>query len=202
MATWPVTVSFTEDEIIPVGVPYRLLHVLIVSEDGRECPAGETGEIYVNSAFRFSGYYTDPARTQEVLVADPLHKGWAERFFRTGDLGFMNAAGQLVVVGRKDSMIKHRGYRMELGEVEYAAMGAGDVGTCCCLVDKAVEDGDLFFFYTGAIEEKELKAGLKGLLPKYAIPENIIHLDQMPYNANLKADRRQLAQMIPAYKKG
>ena len=37
---------------------------------------------------------------------------------------------------------------------------------------------------------------------KYAIPENIIHLDQMPYNANLKADRRQLAQMIPAYKKG
>ena len=202
VATWPVTGSFGEDEIIPVGVPYRLLHVLIVSEDGRECPAGETGEIYVNSAFRFSGYYNDPERTKEALVTDPLHRGWAERFFRTGDLGFMNAAGQLVVVGRKDSMIKHRGYRMELGEVEYAAMGAGDVGTCCCLVDRDVEDGDLFFFYTGAISEKDLRNGLKKVLPKYAIPENIIHLDQMPYNANLKADRRQLAQMIPAYKKG
>ena len=201
VATWPVTGSFSEDEIIPAGPPFRLMHILIVSEDGQECPTGVTGEIYVNSMFRFEGYYNDPERTKEALVTDPLHRGWAERFFRTGDLGFMNAAGQLVVVGRKDSMIKHRGYRMELGEVEYAAMGAGDVGTCCCLVDRDVEDGDLFFFYTGAISEKDLRNGLKKVLPKYAIPENIIHLDQMPYNANLKADRRQLAQMIPAYKK-
>ena len=200
VATWPVTGSFHDDEIIPAGTPYRLLHVLIIDEEGRECPEGTTGEIYVNSMFRFSGYYKDPERTREVLVTDPLNRGWNETFFRTGDLGFMNKKGQLVVVGRKDSMIKHKGYRMELGEVEYAAMGTGQAGTCCCLLDREAADGDLYFFYTGTIKEKELRAVFRKLLPKYAIPEHNIHLDQMPYNANRKADRLQLAKMILSYK--
>ena len=150
--------------------------------------------------FRFSGYYNDPERTKEVLVTDPLNRGWSERFFRTGDLGFFNENGQLVVVGRKDSMIKHKGYRMELGEVEYAAMGTGQVGTCVCLLDREVSDGDLFLFYTGAIEEKDLRSALKNILPKYALPEKIIRLEKMPYNSNLKADRLQLTKMIPSYK--
>ena len=201
VATWPVIGDFREDEIVPAGTPYRLIHVLLVNEEGQECKTGETGEIYVNSTFRFSGYYNDPERTKEVLIADPLNKGWSERFFRTGDLGFMNEAGQLVVVGRKDSMIKHKGYRMELGEVEYAAMGTGEVGTCCCLLDREVADGDLFFFYTGPISEKDLRAKLRTILPKYALPEHIIHLDQMPYNSNRKADRLELTRMMADYKK-
>ena len=201
VATWPVVGNFSDDEILPSGTPYRLLHVLIVGEDGKECPKGTTGEIYVNSTFRFSGYYNDPERTSEVLVTDPLNRGYSERFFRTGDLGFFNKEGQLVVVGRKDSMIKHKGYRMELGEVEYAAMGTGRAGTCCCLLDREVEDGELFFFYTGSIKEKDLRSAFRKILPKYAIPENIIHLDQMPYNSNRKADRLALANMIPSYKK-
>ena len=200
VATWPVIGDFSDDEIVPAGTPYRLIHVLIVSEDGKECRQGETGEIYVNSTFRYSGYYNDPERTQEALVTDPLNRGWAERFFRTGDLGFMNEAGQLVIVGRKDSMVKHKGYRMELGEVEYAAMGVGNVGTCCCLLDREVEAGDLFFFYTGSISEKDLRNGLRNVLPKYAIPEHIIHLDQMPYNSNRKADRLALTKLIPSYR--
>ena len=201
VATWPVTGDFSENEIIPAGAPYRLVHVVIADENGQECPRGVTGEIYVNSTFRFSGYYNDPERTQEALVTDPLNRGWAERFFRTGDLGFMNEKGQLVVVGRKDSMIKHRGYRMELGEVEYAAMGAGDVGTCCCLLDREVENGELYFFYTGSIPEKDLRNRLRELLPKYAVPENLIRLEKMPYNANRKADRLALTRMIPDYRK-
>ena len=200
-ATSPVEGSYREDEIIPSGAPYRLEHILIVDGKGQECPAGEVGEIYVNSMFMFSGYYKDPERTKEVLVIDPLNKGWNETFFRTGDLGYMNEKGYLVVTGRKDSMIKHRGYRMELGEVEFAAMGTGRAGTCCCLLDRAVDDGELFFFYTGSIKEKDLRTALRKILPKYAVPENIIHLDKMPYNANRKADRLQLEKMIPSYKK-
>ena len=112
------------------------------------------------------------------------------------DMGYINEKGQLVVVGRKDAMIKHKGYRMELGEVEYAAKGAGGVGDCCCILDRTVEAGDIFLFYTGDVSEKELKAVLKEKLPKYAMPEHIIRLEQMPYNANMKIDRHKLAEMI------
>lgn len=200
VALWTVDRDFKADEVIPSGPPYRSTHILIMDEEGKECPTGVTGEMYIHNEWMFSGYYNDPERNKACFVNDPLGLGWDETFFKTGDMGFINEYGELVVVGRKDAMIKHKGYRMELGEVEYAAKGADGVGNCCCILDKEVEAGDIFLFYTGTCTEKELKAKLKITLPKYAMPEHIIRLDQMPYNANMKADRVQLAKMIPQYK--
>jgi len=127
-----------------------------------------------------------------------MKKGYNELFFRTGDMGYLNEKGELVVVGRKDNMIKHNGYRMELGEVEFATKGIEGTQDCCCVHDK--ESGWIYLFYTGSISEKDLKSSLKVKLPKYAMPEKIVHLDSIPYNANVKADRIALAKMIPDLK--
>lgn len=195
VSLWKVDRDYGDDENVASGFPYRCSHILFLDEDGNEVPKGEKGEMLIHNPWMFSGYYKDEARTQNCFVNDPLHKGYDEMFFRTGDIGYLNERNQLVVVGRKDNMIKHNGYRMELGEVEYAARGIADVNDCCCVFEK--ERGEIFLFYTGMIGEKELKSSLKVKIPKFAMPEHIIHIENMPYNANMKADRLQLAKMIP-----
>ena len=186
--------DYGDDENVPSGIPYRYTHIIIVNEEGKEVPRGEKGEMLIHNPWMFSGYYNDEARNKEAFVNDPLGKGYNELFFRTGDMGCLNEKGELVVVGRKDNMIKHNGYRMELGEVEYATKGIQGAHDCCCVYDK--ESGDIYLFYTGTIEEKALKSELKVKIPKFAMPEHFVHLDSMPYNANMKADRQALARKI------
>ncbi len=199
VALWTVDRDFDAGDIIPSGDPYRSTHVIIADEECHEMPQGEKGEILIHNPWMFSGYYNDKDRTAAAFVTDPLGKGWNETFFRTGDMGFINEYGQLVVVGRKDAMIKHKGYRMELGEVEYAAKGVDGCSDCCAILDK--ESGEIFMFYVGSIEEKALKNEIKIILPKFAMPENIIHVDSFPHNANGKADRLALARMAAEMKK-
>ena len=186
--------DYGDDENVPSGIPYRCTHIIFADDEGREVPRGQKGEMLIHNPWMFSGYYKDSARTEAAFVNDPLGKGYNELFFKTGDMGYLNEKGELVVVGRKDNMIKHNGYRMELGEVEYAALGANGAQECCCIHDK--ESGDIWLFYTGSIEEKELKSFIKGKLPKYAMPEKIVRLEKIPKNANVKADRQALAKMI------
>jgi len=186
--------DYGDDENVPSGIPYLCTNIVFVDDDLNEVPRGVKGEMLIHNPWMFSGYYRDAARTEAAFVNDPLKKGYNELFFRTGDMGYLNEKGELVVVGRKDNMIKHNGYRMELGEVEYAARGSEEVMECCCVHDK--DSGDIYLFYTGTLSEKELKNALKVKLPKYAMPEHITHLDSIPKNANVKADRIALAKMI------
>ena len=199
VSLWKVDRDYGDDENVASGYPYRCSHIIFVDEDLKEVPKGEKGEMLIHNPWMFSGYYKDDARNKACFVNDPLGKGYEEIFFRTGDMGYINERNQLVVVGRKDNMIKHNGYRMELGEVEYAAIGIEGVNDCCCVFEK--EAGEIYMFYTGEKEEKAVKSALKVKVPKFAMPEHIVHLDSIPYNANVKADRLALARMIPGLQK-
>jgi acyl-coenzyme A synthetase/AMP-(fatty) acid ligase len=165
-----------------------------VDEEGRQLPPGEKGEMLIHNPWMFSGYYKDAARTEAAFVNDPLKKGYNELYFRTGDMGYMNEKGELVVAGRKDNMIKHNGYRMELGEVEFAALGAEGVNDCCCVFDK--EKSDIYLCYTGSLAEKEVKAYLKDRVPRFALPEYYVRLESLPYTANMKVNRLELARPV------
>ena len=194
VSLYKVDRDFGDDENVPSGIPYRCTHIVFADENGNPVPPGEKGEMLIHNPWMFSGYYRDAARTEAAFVNDPLHKGYNELFFKTGDLGYMNEKGELVVVGRKDNMVKHNGYRMELGEVEFAALGAEGVSDCCCVFDR--EKSDIYLCYTGAFTEKEVKAYLKDRIPRFAMPEYFVHLDSIPYTANMKANRLALAQMV------
>lgn len=186
--------KFDEGAVVPSGPLCSEVHMIFVDENDEEVPYGEKGEMLVSSPWMSSGYYKDPERTKEAFVDDPLHKGYHEWFYRTGDLGYINEDNELVVTGRKDNMIKHKGYRMELGEVEYAAKATEGCMDCCCIHK---EEGDLLCcFFTGTIEEEELNRVLRSKLPRYAIPDKYIHLDKIPYTATVKADRRALGAML------
>jgi len=179
---------------LPVGKPFSLAHILFLDENGEETPPGEPGEMLVCSPWVASGYYRDPERTAASWIADPLNRGWQEVFFRGGDLGYLRKDGQLMVLGRRDSQIKHMGYRMEIGEVDAALRKIRGVQEECVMFDG--ERDLLFCFYTGETEEKELRAGLKEQLARYMIPDRFIRLPEMPHTASMKLDRARLKAMM------
>ena len=186
--------TYSDAEVIPVGMRYPGVEVLIVDEDGNELPWGEKGEMYIANPWLFSGYYRDKARTDAAFTDDPLGRGYRTRYYCTGDIGCINAKGELLVLGRKDSQIKRAGYRMELGEVEVALRQIPGWENGLVLYDK--ESGKLGCFWTGALTQKEILAALKKTLPRYALPDTYIHLEEMPHTATMKIDRVKLKKML------
>lgn len=190
VAVWPVTGSFSDGQTIPVGPLFDGVELRILDEDGQDIPAGEPGEMLLHTPWLAEGYYNDPERTNEVFItcAD------GRRFYRSGDLGLINDRQQLVVLGRKDTQIKHMGYRMEIGETERALLTVEGLDEGCCLFDR--DSGLLHCFYTGSVEPRSVSAALKRTLPRYAIPDRFHQLDSMPYTGTMKIDRGLLRKRI------
>ncbi len=186
--------TYSDSELIPVGRTYPGVEILIVDEDGNELPRGGKGEMLIANPWLFSGYYRDKARTDAAFTDDPLNRGYRTRYYCTGDIGCISEDGMLTVHGRKDSQIKRAGYRMELGEVEVALRQIPGWDNGLVLYDK--ESGKLCCFWTGDLTQKEILAALKKSLPRYALPDTYIHLEEMPYTATMKIDRVKLRGMI------
>lgn len=190
VAVWRLNRAFEDGQTIPVGPLFDGVEIRFMDEDGQAARVGEPGEMLIHTPWLAEGYYGDAARTEEVfLTAED-----GRRFYRSGDVGLINQENQLVVLGRKDTQIKHMGYRMEIGETERALLTVEGLDEGCCLFDK--DSGLLHCFYTGAAEIKAVSAALKKKLPRYAIPDQFHHLDSMPYTATTKIDRRLLRQYL------
>ena len=194
VAVGRVAANHEAGQRLPVGKPFPLAHILFVDEDGRELPAGEPGEMLVSSPWIAWGYHRDRERTEASWVVDPLDRGWQERFFKTGDVGYICPDGQLMVLGRRDSQIKHMGYRMELGEVENALGSVAGMEESCILYDR--KNDRIFCFYVSAMDEKELRRALREKLARYMIPDVFVHLPEMPHTASMKVDRATLKKMM------
>ena len=179
---------------LPVGKPFSLTHILFLDENGAEAKPGEPGEMYVCSPWIATEYYRDPERTAASWITDPLNQGWQERFFRGGDLGYIRDDGQLMVLGRRDSQIKHMGYRMEIGEVDAVLRKVTGLQEECVLFDR--ENDLLWCFYTGETDEKQIRTSLKNQLARYMIPERIVKLEEMPHTSSMKLDRVKLKEMM------
>jgi acyl-coenzyme A synthetase/AMP-(fatty) acid ligase len=189
-----VRTDHQEGDRLPVGRSFPLVHVLFVDENGDEVPEGQPGEMLVSSPWIARGYYRDAERTAAAWSIDPLGRGWHERFFHTGDVGYRRADGQLVVLGRRDAQIKHMGYRMELGEVEAALRKIPGWADGCVLFDR--ERDQIWCFFTGALTEKAIKQALKAQLARYMLPDIFLHMDELPHTASMKVDRSKLTAMM------
>lgn len=186
---YPVPGPVADGEKIPIGKPFVNTRVYLIDENGH---AAREGEIYIGGTCVTLGYYNDPERTAEVFVQNPLHSDYADRFYRTGDLGAYNENGDLVFLGRADQQIKHMGHRIELGEIESTASALPGVDRCVCFVIQ--KTGMLLLLYTGQAESGDILQALKTKLPVFALPQRIERLGIMPTTPNGKADRRKLKE--------
>lgn len=107
-----------------VGKPGFLEDIRIISEDGRELPTGETGEIVAYGPGMMKGYYGRPELTAETIWLCPEGR----TFLRSGDLGHLDADGFLYVSGRKKDMIKSGGINIYAADIEEVLAGHPAVG--------------------------------------------------------------------------
>ena len=186
--------DFAPDEALPIGRAFPNEKVFLLDEnDALVTVPGQAGEICVSGTALALGYYADPVRTAQAFTQNPLNTNWYERVYRTGDLARYDESGSLYYIGRRDFQIKHMGHRVELGEIEAAAMRCDAVTRACCTFD--AERQRLHLFYTGSCEKAALLAALKESLPPFMQPNTAVQLDEMPLNKNGKIDRTALAAL-------
>lgn len=186
---WKADRELEDGEAIPIGRPFDNTDVILIDD---ELKRADRGEIYIRGTCLTMGYYNDPEKTDSVFVQNPLNRAYPELVYKTGDIGEINAHGELVFICRKDSQIKHMGHRIELGEVETAANRCEGVRTACCVYDG--EAKRIVLFVTGDISENVLLDTLKTYLPRYMLPAKTEVLSELPHTANGKIDRKTLKE--------
>ena len=185
--------EFADDDVLPMGIACENSEAIVIDDNGKQVTSpGEIGELCMRGTCLSSGYYGNPQKTSEVFVQNPLNNYYPELIYKTGDLVCYNEDQELVFVCRKDFQIKIRGYRVELGEIEAAALGVNQVNYCCCLFDSKKEK--LILVYTGDIDSKALNNELSNKLQDYMIPGDYYQRDKMLFNNNGKVDRKALQQ--------
>lgn len=185
--------KFENIETLPIGRHCDNCDVIIIKEDGKEAKIDEEGELCVRGSFLASGYYKNPEKTKKAFVQNPLNQYYPELIYKTGDIVKYNENGELIYLSRKDFQIKHMGYRIELGEIENRINNIEGINNCACIYDSEKEK--IILFEQGNIEETELLKQAKEKLPIYMVPNKIIQIEKMPYNANGKIDRVKLKEI-------
>ncbi len=178
---------------LPIGQGTRGFQVLIADAAGNAVSQGETGEIIIKSDFLSLGYVQDG---QIVAPEDRYGRYEGERCYRTGDLGFVNEAGQVVAIGRSDDQIKIRGYRVDLSEVTAALRANAQLaqGIALAIGDGAARRIEAFVVQKTVRENgvEQLRREFAGVLPPYMMPSKFWLLDVMPLLPNGKVDREAL----------
>lgn len=186
--------DFGDDEFIPIGKPCHNKQILVFNDEDKLVKAGEPGELCVRGTGVALGYYNNPEKTKEVFVQNPLNHLYEDKIYRTGDIVKYNERGELEFVSRKDFQIKHKGNRIEMGEIEVAVNSIPEVTNAACIFDQP-NDKIVLYYTTVDGNELDIINLVKDKIPVYMFPESIIVLKMMPYNMNGKIDRIELKKM-------
>jgi amino acid adenylation domain-containing protein len=184
-----------EADRVPLGRPVSNVVVAVVDDRLRPVPFGAPGEIVFSGACLGRGYLNDPRRTAAAFVADPSRPGG--RLYRSGDRGRWRPGGELEYLGRRDTQVKVRGFRVETGEIESQLLRMPGVTGAAVVARPGLGEASLTaFFVAGApISAAAVRDFLAGLLPGYLVPAAFRQLDALPLTANGKVDRRALAAL-------
>lgn len=183
---------------IPIGTACDGERLLVLDENLRAVPPGETGHLYIAGAGLSPGYWRDPDKTQAAFRNHRGEDGSETRIYHTGDLARVGEDGLVYFLGRSDSQIKSRGYRIELGEIEAAANATGWLRECAVVAVQSdgFEGHAICCAYTPApgqdVTPARLRERLKSLLPAYMLPTHWRAFDALPKNPNGKIDRPAL----------
>ena len=178
----------------PVGYPVDGKEICLRDESGKEVDCDQEGEIVVRSRYLSSGYWRNSELTSRRFLADPGSGN--ERLYLTGDLGRIRPDGYLVYLGRKDFVVKIRGYTVEIGEVERTLMEHPEVKEVGVVaLDRERAEKYLAAYIVPrdkpAPTIDELRSFLKQKLPEYMVPSAFMFLESLPLT-NGKLDRRAL----------
>ena len=177
-----------------VGVALPAADIRVMDEQGRELPAGATGELWIGGPMVVPGYWANPEATAASFTAGYWH---------SGDLGSVDTEGYVRVLDRKKDMLNRGGFKVYSIEVENVLLAwpgmleAAIVGRPCPVLGERVH---AFVHAPGAAQDDQvLRAHCAARLADYKVPESITWCDApLPRNANGKLMKRLLRERLPS----
>jgi acyl-CoA synthetase (AMP-forming)/AMP-acid ligase II len=184
--------NFNENYMAKPGSTGRasrpLVDLAILDEDGERQPQGAVGEICIRTIANFRGYWKNDEATAAAFFDDG--------YFRTGDLGYLDADDYLFIVDRKKDIIIRGGENISCLEVEEAIYGHDAVAECSVfgLPDERFGEVPAAVYYCKdgcALTPAELRASLDGRIAPFKIPQIVWRAEEpLPRLGTQKIDKR------------
>ena len=176
---------------IPIGQAIANTQVYLLDANLNPVPANVNGELYLGGDGLARGYLN-----RQELTAERFIKTEFSLLYKTGDRALYRSDGNLEFLGRTDSQIKIRGFRVELGEIERVIAQHPTVQTAVVIVRETDQDKQLIAYVVpqaSAIPtEQALRSFLKTKLPDYMVPAAFVVLATLPLTVNGKLDQTAL----------
>ena len=171
----------------------------VLDDDLRPVTCGEIGELFIGGPSVARGYLNRSELTCDRFIPDTFDETrfGHKRLYRTYDLVRWTSEGELQFVGRKDSLVKIRGFRVELSEIETALSEQPGVRAAAVTVrmDGAIQELAAFVVPTereNGVDHRALSQALRQRLPEYMIPKYLDAIQELPRLTSGKLDRHQL----------
>ncbi len=185
---------------IPIGKPIDNVTLYILDDSLNPVPIGNPGQLYIGGMGVAVGYLKSPDPDREKFIPNPFkHTNRHNRLYKTGDIARLLPDGNFEFIGRADTQVKLRGFRIELSEIETILSRHFRVKEAAVIVKKTrAGDKGLQAFFTLKHSESsdslssELKQYLREILPEYMIPPFFMELKEFPLTFNGKIDRKTL----------
>lgn len=194
---YELSLPVPEARTIPFPIGKVCAHLVgkVVDESGCEVPPGEAGELCISGSAVMRGYWALDEQTSRAFLADD-----SGRWYRTGDIVVEADDGNYTYQGRRDRMVKRRGYRVELGEIEAGLYRHALVKEAAVVAISDEEAGVRIKAFLSCREVKrpsiiELKRFCSENLPLYMIPDQFVWCEVLPKTSTDKIDYQRLKEM-------
>ncbi len=195
--------DFNPKEKITIGKPVINYAIFMLNSSHQLCPVGLPGELCIAGNGLATGYLNRNDLTNEKFILPNFDVGntFKKRIYKSGDLARYNADGNIEFLGRIDTQVKLRGYRIELAEIETIILQDSNVKNAVVSVKEDVHKVQHLVAYLILIDktkfdEEHLKAQLKTKLAIYMVPSLYMPLDEFPILSSGKVNRKALPEPI------
>ncbi|MGI4849565.1 MAG: amino acid adenylation domain-containing protein [Janthinobacterium lividum] len=199
----------------PIGKPIANTQTYILDANLQPVPIGVTGELYLGGEGLARGYLNQPDMTAERFIPNPHSQQAGARLYRTGDLARFLPNGNIDYIGRIDSQVKLRGYRIEPSEIAFALTELPAVAEAVVVMQKTAAGDPRLVAYVVRQQLREplgtaaeanvcrsvlpapataasLRSALLAVLPGYMVPAHFVFVTSLPRNRSGKLDRAAL----------
>lgn len=182
---------------IPIGRPIEGITAYIVTADGTEAAAGETGELCISGTALASGYVNCDSEEKRKFVTLDLIPG-APFVYRTGDMAFQDNAGKIYFCGRTDDETKINGYRVNLNEIESLLNSHPAIESSIVISDTTGSSARLKAYLKmcakSDISYEAISSLIEKNFPYYMWPAEYYIISDIPLTAHGKADRKSVSE--------
>lgn len=189
---WSSVKRVSSDNKLSIGYPIANTKIYILDRKNQLVPMGVVGELCIGGDGLSRGYVNREELTKTRFINNPYKNG--EKIYKTGDLARRLPNGEIEYIGRIDSQIKLRGYRIELEEIE-EILNKYSTDLHSVVTVKEWNDSKYICAYlesSTVYKSNDIKKYLLKYLPAYMIPSYFVFIKNIPLSKNGKVDRNAL----------